>query len=330
MRVKDRYGKVRFYHRKTGERLPDDQGERVLRLLEINRTLPAKGAPKRTARGTFADVIRRYKASADFTKLAPKTRREYGRHLDAIEAKLGEFMVRDLRRAHVKTMRDQLQETPREANYRLSILHRLLAYAIDDELIKENVATNVKRLDKAKDSGYRAWPANVYQQAVAHADKELADYFRLLSYTGQRPQDVIAMTWAQVDRGEGYIAIRQQKTDEPVWVPLHPGLIAALDEIPKRAPQILTRASGRPWTSVNELARRTRAVMEAIGQEGQGYTPHGLRHAAGDALAEAGCSDAQIMAVLGHSTERMARTYTRTASRKRLAKSAQIKRFGGE
>lgn len=319
-RVKDRYGKVRWYHQLTGERLPDDRESRVLRLLEINQSLPAKGQVSGPARGTFADLIRRYRASSDFMKKRPKTQYEYDRHLKAIEATLAHFMVADFRRAHVKKMRDGMQGTPREANYRLSVLHRLLNHAIDDELIRDNVAAGVERLQEGP--GYQAWPQEVYERALEAADKELADYFRLLRWTGQRPQDVIAMTWQAVDRQSGYIALKQQKTGEEVWVPLHPGLIAILDSIPKRAPQILTRPTGRPWRSVNELARRTREVMKTIGQTGNGYTPHGLRHAAGDALAEAGCSDAQIMAVLGHKSARMVRRYTKTADKKRLASAA--------
>lgn len=326
-RVKDRYGRVRYYHQKTGERLPDDRESRALRALEINQSLPTNtGTPKGPTPGTFADVVRRYRRSADFTSKRPKTRYEYNRHLNAIEAKLGQFMVQDLRRSHVKTMRDKLQATPREANYRLSILHRILAYAIDEEIISENVAAGVERLQEGP--GYQAWPDDVYTKAVQASDKELADYFRLLRWTGLRPQDVIALTWQAIDRKNGFIAVRQQKTTEPVWLPLHSTLISILDDIPKRAPQILTRPSGRPWNSVNELARRTRSVMKTIGEDGRGYTPHGLRHSAGDALAESGCSAKEIQAILGHASPRSSERYTKTADQKRLANSAIAKLNG--
>ena len=56
-----------------------------------------------------------------------------------------------------------------------------------------------------------------------------------------------------------------------------------------------------------------------------GYSPHGLRHLAGAALAEAGASMDEIMAILGHLTEDEARVYVQQARRKVMAKSAMRK-----
>jgi integrase len=53
-----------------------------------------------------------------------------------------------------------------------------------------------------------------------------------------------------------------------------------------------------------------------------GYSPHGLRHLAGSALAEAGCSTQEIMSILGHLTEKEAATYVKQARRKVMARSA--------
>src|SRR6516225_3534074 len=55
---------------------------------------------------------------------------------------------------------------------------------------------------------------------------------------------------------------------------------------------------------------------------------HGLRHTAGAALAEAGCSEKEIAAVLGHKTLSMVQKYTQGARRKRLASSAIAKLEG--
>jgi hypothetical protein len=47
-----------------------------------------------------------------------------------------------------------------------------------------------------------------------------------------------------------------------------------------------------------------------------------LRHLAGASLAEAGCTAPQIMAVLGHLTEKQALHYVRQANRIRLGDDA--------
>ena len=51
----------------------------------------------------------------------------------------------------------------------------------------------------------------------------------------------------------------------------------------------------------------------------------GLRHTAGRRLAEAGCSDREVAAILGHRTTAMTLRYTQRADQKRLAKAAVTK-----
>jgi hypothetical protein len=55
----------------------------------------------------------------------------------------------------------------------------------------------------------------------------------------------------------------------------------------------------------------------------RGYSPHGLRHLCGGELAEAGCSNRQIMSVLGHLTEKQVQRYVEQANRRRMAHDAQ-------
>lgn len=48
-------GRTYWYHRITGERLPEEHEERAARVLEINRTM--KGAARKITAGSLADVI---------------------------------------------------------------------------------------------------------------------------------------------------------------------------------------------------------------------------------------------------------------------------------
>jgi integrase len=327
-RVRGRNGKVYFYHQVTGERLPDDRNARLERLWEINKTLPAhaKPEPKGFPPGSIGRVIQNYKQSAAFKQLGKKTQREYTAHLDALELRWGKLSVAGLQRKHIMDMKDGMQDRPRQANYRLSVLSIIMGRAIDEEWRTDNPVQGIKRLPTGP--GYQDWPDAVFAEAVQAAPKEVADYLRLLAYTGQRPGDVIAMTWQQVDRQAGYIEVVQSKTRQTVWVPLHPDLTSVLDGIEKRSPHILTRQSGRPWRDVNELARRVREVMQGLGYGHAGYTPHGLRHSAARAFAEVGCNDHEIMAITGHESIAMVQKYTKAVSRKRMAQAAKVKRFG--
>jgi integrase len=55
---------------------------------------------------------------------------------------------------------------------------------------------------------------------------------------------------------------------------------------------------------------------------------HGLRHAQGRRLAETGCTEREIMAVLGHTTSKQATLYTKAADIERLSASAIDKLAG--
>jgi hypothetical protein len=81
-------------------------------------------------------------------------------------------------------------------------------------------------------------------------------------HTGQRRSDLVKMLWSQYD-GE-FIEVRQQKTDELLSIPCH-----------SHADTILVGERGRPLTAAS------------------------LKNA-GKALAEAGCGEHEIMAILGH------------------------------
>jgi integrase len=69
-------------------------------------------------------------------------------------------------------------------------------------------------------------------------------------------------------------------------------------------------------------------VCDATGKP-KGLCGHGLRKRMAKRLAEEfGCSEFEIMSVLGQKDPRQARTYTAAASRKRMAENALFKLLG--
>ena len=83
--------------------------------------------------------------------------------------------------------------------------------------------------------------------------------------------------------------------------------------------KILTGERGAPYRA-DSLAAMVRKQLHAI--RIRGYSVHGLRKNAAQALAEAGCSINEIMTITGHRSPAMALHYTKRAEKKRLARSA--------
>ncbi len=107
-------GRTYWYHRITGERLPEDREERVARVLEINRTM--KGTARKIAPDSLADVIAQYKRAPEFRKLRDRTRHEYAIYMDLLSKTWGPHPVTSIERKHIVALMNNYAETPEKAN----------------------------------------------------------------------------------------------------------------------------------------------------------------------------------------------------------------------
>lgn len=92
--------------------------------------------------------------------------------------------------------------------------------------------------------------------------------------------------------------LRQSKTGARVMIPVGTRLKVALDATPKRSTVILTSADNKPWTE-DGFRSSWRKACAAAGISG--LTFHDLRGTAVTRLAVAGCTEAEIAAITGHS-----------------------------
>ena len=154
---------------------------------------------------------------------------------------------------------------------------------------------------------------------VASVELRLAMVLALC--TGQRQGDLIKMTWGQYD-GQ-WIDLRQSKGKRRVSVPIHRDLKKILDRVPKRSTLILTTSTGLPWKS-DWFRNRWRDASKAAGIKDLHF--HDLRGTAVTMLAEAGCSNAEIAAITGHSMTHVETILVKYMSLTRdLARSAMTK-----
>ena len=126
------------------------------------------------------------------------------------------------------------------------------------------------------------------------------------------------MVWSDLDQ-DG-VRVVQQKTKAKLVIRAHSELNAVLTRAPREHVAILTTQFGRPFTDKgfgNWMASR----IEMAGLPARCVT-HGLRKAASRRLAEAGCSNQEIMAITGHKTSKMVDHYTKAADQAGMAASA--------
>ena len=147
----------------------------------------------------------------------------------------------------------------------------------------------------------------------------------LAFYTGQRKSDLIVMGPHQVVHRDGVaeIMLTQKKNRErkPVTlaIPLHPELQSILDATTIGSTSFLITEFGRPF-SEGGFGNRFRKWCDEAGLKG--LSVHGLRKAAAAKLAEAGCTEQEIMAITGHRSSKEVIRYTRSADQKVRAANA--------
>lgn len=281
-----------------------------------------KDPPRQTHRiGTVGWLIASYKASPDYKVLSDRTRISYARELDRLSI-IADFEAAAVKRRHINAIRDQLADRPRARQLFGQVCSLLWGYGIRElDLECANPAALMRRAGDAV--AFVPWSAE--QMAafeLSQPPRHLMTAYMIARYVGPRRGDLVSLRISAYDGAR--LAVPGQKTDAPVVVPVHPTLKAYLDIQPKTLTLVADQL-GRP-VSDNRLSKDLRAHLDGIGLAGLHL--HGLRHTAGKALAEAGCTPHEIAAVLGHSTLQMVEKYTKKAEQERLAGAAIAKLAG--
>lgn len=136
------------------------------------------------------------------------------------------------------------------------------------------------------------------------ADEDLAvvDMLELLVLTGCRRNEIVTLTWAEVDLEAGLLRLRDSKSGpRVVW--LGQAAVAILerqehrvDERGRAVPWVFPSGrTGRPWRGLQKAWSRIRS-RAGLGD----VRLHDLRHTTGAAAAAQGLGQAQIGQLLGH------------------------------
>ncbi len=329
----DRHGKKRVRFRQhgfstylTGQPWSDDFMRQYAQALDGVKFRRENIGIERTKPGSINAAIVGFYRSPEFKGLKASTQRVRKGIIERFRAEHGEKPIRLLGRNHVKAIIGAMSGTPEAANNLLKALRVLLAFAVDQEMVKENVATGIKKY-KSQSDGIHTWTEDeIATFEVFHpvgSKPRLAQ--ALLLFTGQRRSDAVKMGWQHVSGGT--ISVRQEKTGASLVIPIHPDLQAVINAVPKGNLTFLLTEYGAPFSSAG-FGNWFRAQCNAAGLPQ--CSAHGLRKAAATRLANAGCSTDEVKAITGHRSLSEVARYTRAADQARLARQAMSKQVGAE
>ncbi len=335
MRSRRADGTWRYRYRRGGVvvPLPGSPGDpEFQRAYDAARRGATPAAPETAEAGSLRWLVTKYLAHLE----AGLARGQVGhgtvkqrRHLlGTLLPAWADHNARTLPDRWVRRVVHERADRPASAATLLKAIRGMYAWGMEAGLVPRNPATAV-RAPTYRTEGFRAWTVADLRKFTEHHKLGTAAHLALmlLVFTACRRSDLAVLGRQHIKTIEGVTALswRQAKTSTTVEVPILPPLAAAIDTVPAGQMTFLITPFGRPYTPAG-LGNKMRDWCTDAGLSG--LSAHGVRKASGGLLAELGCTEHQIMAVLGHASPRVSAIYTRSARRWTLALDA-MKRMEG-
>jgi len=216
------------------------------------------------------------------------------------------------------------QRAPVRANRERALLSHIWNWARERGLTK--LANPCRGVRGFRERGRDIYVSDaVFAAVYAHASEPLRDAMDLAYLSGQRPADVLRLSWADVR--DGVIALRQAKTGAALRIEVTPAVQDVLDRIAARQREArisdLAVIQGRDGRRLSAAAlrgafdrarRAAAAAAPALAAQVKAFQFRDLRAKAGTDQAERG-GLLEARRQLGHSSVAMTEQYVRMGPR---------------
>lgn len=250
--------------------------------------------------------------------MSPSTKKDKRSVYERYCATVGHLPFKKLRKADIVASQMKRVATPGAADKFVKYIKTLFNWAIEEDLVDFNPANGIKKVNKS--DGFHSW--SEYEIAKFRQFYPLGTTARLalelMLNLGVRRSDLVKLGFNNISHHR--IEFVPQKGSSRfdtklLSLPIADELQAALDRINHNHSMFLITDYGKPF-SVNGFGNKMRAWCDAISLTT--CSAHGLRKASASILAEAGASEAQLMAIFGWTDGKMAQHYTKAAQSKRM------------
>ena len=268
---------------------------------------------------TFREAFAEFHATPQNQDLARETKRIYERAFGELTL-ISEADFDSLTSTEVRAAVAHLSDRPGLYNQALSTGSAMVS------AVGTGDANPFTRIRKMKLGERKAWTDRELTRFVAGCDTGIVEpdvsmLFHLGLHTGQRVGDLMELRWSDFTDNFSWLSLSQNKTGMEVTIPVHSRLKAVIE---KHVRSMEAIPIGRVVTAKHTtLMAHFRKAMTAC--DVRDRTFHGLRKTAARLMAEAGCTEREIMSITGHKSTAMASYYTRQADRTRMAASAMKK-----
>lgn len=228
---------------------------------------------------TVGDIIDRYEAEC-LSSLAPRTERDYRRHLKHLRAAFGHFIADELR---PKDFRDfmNVKKGKIQRNRQLAVLSSAFSEAVGRwYMMERNYLRDVKRHPSSPRNRYVT--DEEYAKCKAMAPLRVQLMMELALLTGQRQGDLLALEWTQVR--DMMVLFTQSKTGKRLAIQITPAVEEVLDkcwQLPSGGKDggefVITRRCGGRYTSEGFRALWQRTINAFVKTGQLRFSFHDLR-----------------------------------------------------
>jgi integrase len=245
-------------------------------------------------------------------------------HVDPQGERYGEFHM-DFDPAGFVDIRDAWAAHPGAADNLIKSIRSVYKWAMERGEIGHNPAAGIGAINLNPKGGAVPWTAADLRKFREHypAGTTAHLWLTIQAFTACRIGDAI---WLGRDQevhraGQTWLEWQPRKRGSAfVSIPMLSPLYTATRAVKIVGPAYLLNEKGKPFASVEALRVRVQRWCEAAGLPGR--SSHGIRKAMAETMAEAGCSQYQIMAVMAHTQAKTSEIYTKDVERRGLAHQA--------
>lgn len=282
------------------------------------RFAPAAGGP------SVADMITKFKASAQYASLSARTRADYDLWLDRLGTEFGIDPIKMFEEpdslAEIRVWKETWRNSPKQYDYATAVTSVLLNWCVnEDRSIALHHHHRIKRMYKVDRSDWVWLPQEI--DALVHTAPEPTRRLAIgASKGGLRPSDLGLIKRKHVQKTpEGRrIYFKTSKRGRVINIPVTKALGEVIDSTPIGQEYLFVSLSGRPLTAERASQMIREQKLAAIARDTDSIRPElrlqDMRGTAATELLRAGCSLNEIAVYMGWELRHAANVIERYAA----------------
>jgi len=242
-RHRTRHGKSVYYVKLTKR----EKGRGVRILAPIVRSeqfmmeyhAAVRGAPiaptpaaSKDGKGTLGWLIKQYRSLRDWCELlSAGTRKQRGPILQHLEETAGDIPLVSVKRTKVED--GMSARTQNQGRHLFDTMRHMFKWAVDNEHHDRNPTDGIK-VNKDNGDGHLAWPIEMIEQYEARWPLGTRQrlMFDVYLYVGLRRGDAARLGKQHIRRGIVHLMTEKSRGKMPIYVPVHPALVASMKACP--------------------------------------------------------------------------------------------------